>query len=226
VPVGCWVIREVVHQLQVWQMLYGRDMLDWVAVNVSARQFNDPSLLLATLGEVTESGFPLERLKLELTESAVMRKPEVTRSVLAELQQLGIGVALDDFGTGYSALGALRHYPVDTIKIDRDFTKRLDTDDGRELVMALVKIARIYGATVVAEGVETPAQRDILRRLCCDFAQGYLFARPMDGGFFGAFALTHLVDEAAEVAVDLAGSERLFGEASALLPRHQPSGQR
>ena len=226
VPVGCWVIREVVHQLQVWQMLYGRDMLDWVAVNVSARQFNDPSLLLATLGEVTESGFPLERLKLELTESAVMRKPEVTRSVLAELQQLGIGVALDDFGTGYSALGALRHYPVDTIKIDRDFTKRLDTDDGRELVMALVKIARIYGATVVAEGVETPAQRDILRRLGCDFAQGYLFARPMDGGFFGAFALTHLVDEAAEVAVGLAGSERLFGEASALLPRHQPSSQR
>jgi EAL domain-containing protein (putative c-di-GMP-specific phosphodiesterase class I) len=172
-------------------------MLDWVAVNVSARQFNDPSLLLSTLREINDSGFPLDRLKLELTESAVMRKPEVTRGVLGELQELGIGVALDDFGTGYSALGALRHYPVDTIKIDRDFTNRIETEDGKDLVLALLKIARIYGAAVVAEGVETPAQRDILRRAGCDFGQGYLFARPMDGGFFGAYALTHLVEDAA-----------------------------
>jgi EAL domain-containing protein (putative c-di-GMP-specific phosphodiesterase class I) len=126
-----------------------------------------------------------------------MRKPEVARAVLGELQELGIGVALDDFGTGYSALGALRHYTVDTIKIDRDFTNRLDTEDGRELVLALLKIARIYGATVVAEGVETVMQRDLLRRAGCDFGQGYLFARPMDGGFFGAYALTHLVEDAA-----------------------------
>jgi diguanylate cyclase (GGDEF)-like protein len=153
VPVGCWVIREVVRQMQVWQMLYGRDMLEWVSINVSARQFNDPSLLLATLSEINDSGFPLDRLKLEITESAVMRSPEVTRTVLGELQDIGIRVALDDFGTGYSALGALRHYSVDTIKIDRDFTKRLDTDDGRELVLALLRIARIYGAAVVAEGV-------------------------------------------------------------------------
>jgi EAL domain-containing protein (putative c-di-GMP-specific phosphodiesterase class I) len=197
VPVGCWVIREVVRQMQVWRMLYGRDMLEWVAINVSARQFNDPTLLLATLSEINDSGFPLDRLKLELTESAVMRKPEVARAVLGELQELGIGVALDDFGTGYSALGALRHYTVDTIKIDRDFTNRLDTEDGRELVLALLKIARIYGATVVAEGVETVMQRDLLRRAGCDFGQGYLFARPMDGGFFGAYALTHLVEDAA-----------------------------
>lgn len=194
VPVGCWVIREVVRQMQVWQMLYGRDMLDWVSVNVSARQFNDPSLLLAALSEINDSGFPLDRLKLEITESAVMRNPDVTRAVLGELQDIGIRVALDDFGTGYSALGALRHYSVDTIKIDRDFTTRLDTDDGRELVLALLKIARIYGAAVVAEGVEREAEHDILREAGCDFGQGYLFAKPMEGSFFGAYALTHLVD--------------------------------
>jgi EAL domain-containing protein (putative c-di-GMP-specific phosphodiesterase class I) len=88
----------------------------------------------------------------------------------------------------------LRHYSVDTIKIDRGFTTRLDTDDGRELVLVLLKIARIYGAEVISEGIETTAQRDILRSAGCDFGQGYLFARPRDGTFFGAYALTHLVE--------------------------------
>jgi len=194
VPVGCWVLRETVRQMQVWQMLYGRDLLDWVSVNVSARQFNDPSILLETLAEIRDSGFPLSRLKIEITESAVMRNPEVTRAVLTELQELGIRIAIDDFGTGYSALGALRDYHVDTIKIDRGFTAAIDTPDGKELVLAMLKIARIYGADVVAEGVETTVQRDILRRCGCGYAQGYLFAKPMDGSFFGAFALTHLVE--------------------------------
>ncbi|HYU13095.1 MAG TPA: bifunctional diguanylate cyclase/phosphodiesterase, partial [Stellaceae bacterium] len=196
VPVGCWVIRDAVRQMQVWQMLYGRDMVDWVSINVSARQFNDPSLLLGTLGEINDGGFPLDRLKIEVTESAVMRNSEVTRAVLGELQDLGIRVALDDFGTGYSALGALRQYTVDTIKIDCGFTARLDTEDGRELVLALLKIARIYGADVIAEGVETVMQRDALHAAGCGFGQGYLFAKPMDGRFFGAYALTHLVESA------------------------------
>jgi predicted signal transduction protein with EAL and GGDEF domain len=194
VPVGCWVLREAVRQMQVWQMLYGRDLMDWVSVNVSARQFNDPSILLATLAEIRDSGFPLERLKIEITESAVMRNPAVTRSVLSELQELGIRIAIDDFGTGYSALGALRDYPVDMIKIDRGFTARIDTEDGKELVLAMLKIARIYGADVVAEGVETQIERDILQHHGCPYGQGYLFAKPMDGSFFGAYALTHLVE--------------------------------
>jgi diguanylate cyclase (GGDEF)-like protein/PAS domain S-box-containing protein len=194
VPVGCWVLREAVRQMQVWQMLYGRELLEWVSVNVSARQFNDPSILMATLAEIRDSGFPLNRLKIEITESAVMRNPEVTRAVLTELQELGIRIAIDDFGTGYSALGALRDYQVDTIKIDRGFTARIDTVDGKELVLAMLKIARIYGADVVAEGVETVVERDILRRHHCGYGQGYLFAKPMDGSFFGAYALTHLVE--------------------------------
>jgi diguanylate cyclase (GGDEF)-like protein len=194
VPVGCWVIRDVVRQMQVWHMLYGRAMVDWVSVNVSPRQFNDPAPLLATLNEINEGGFALDRLRLELTESAFMRNPDMARGVLSELRDLGISVALDDFGTGYSALGALRQYTVDTIKIDCDFTARLDTVEGKELVLALLKIARIYGAEVVAEGVETAMQRDTLREAGCGFAQGFLFAKPMDGRFFGAYALTHLVE--------------------------------
>jgi diguanylate cyclase (GGDEF)-like protein len=193
VPVGCWVIREVVRQMRIWQMLYGCDIVEWVSVNVSPRQFNDPGLLLATLTEIERSGFSLDRLKIEITESAAMRNPEMTRSVLDELRELGVRVAIDDFGTGYSALGALRHYAVDTIKIDRGFTSRLETDDGGELVMALLRIAQAYGADVVAEGIETVAQRDILEARGCGFGQGFLFAKPMDGSFFGAYALTHLV---------------------------------
>jgi diguanylate cyclase (GGDEF)-like protein len=194
VPVGCWVIRDVVRQMQVWHMLYGRAMIDWVSVNVSPRQFNDPAPLLTTLAEINEGGFPLDRLKMELTESAFMRNPEMARGVIGELRDLGIRVALDDFGTGYSALGALRQLTVDTIKIDCDFTARLDTAEGKELVLALLRIARIYGADVVAEGVETVLQRDTLHEAGCGFAQGFLFAKPMDGRFFGAYALTHLVE--------------------------------
>jgi diguanylate cyclase (GGDEF)-like protein len=197
VPVGCWVIREVARQMQVWQMLYGRNIVDWLSLNVSCRQFNDPSPLLGALAEIDRAGIPLDRLKLEITEAAVMRDPAVTRSVLGKLQALGVGIALDDFGTGYSALGALRHYDAETIKIDRGFTARLDAADGRELMLALLKIARIYGAAVVIEGVETEAQRDFLRKAGCNFGQGHLFSKPMDGSFFGAYALTHLVEGAA-----------------------------
>ena len=194
VPVGCWVMREVVRQMQVWQMLYGRDMLDWVSINVSARQFNDPSLLLATLRDINDSGFPLNRLKLEITEFGGDARPgDDPLGAQPSLQEFGIRVAVDDFGTGYSALGALRHYPVDTIKIDRGFTSRIETDDGKELVLALMRIARVYGADVVAEGIETTPQREILQAANCGFGQGYLFAKPMDGSFFGAYALTHLV---------------------------------
>ena len=205
VQVGCWVIRDVVRQMQVWQMLYGRAMVDWVSVNVSPRQFNDPSPLVAALNEINEGGFPLDRLKMELTESAFMRNPEMSRGVLSELRDLGIQIALDDFGTGYSALGALRQYAVDTIKIDCDFTARLDTIEGKELVLALLKIAQIYGADVVAEGVETALQRDTLREAGCGFGQGFLFAKPMDGRFFGAYALTHLVESAAPAQAEAGG---------------------
>jgi diguanylate cyclase (GGDEF)-like protein len=192
VPVGCWVIRETVRQMHSWQLLYGREILDWISVNASARQFNDPSPLLATLTEIHNSGFPLNRLKIEITETTFMRNSDTTRLVLKELHRLGICIAIDDFGTGYSSLGTLRHYPVDTIKIDTGFIGQIGTADGEKLAQALLNIARMYGASVVAEGVETAAQHDFLREVGCDFGQGHLFARPMDAAMLGTFALTRL----------------------------------
>lgn len=191
VPVGCWVIRQAARQAQIWRTLYGRDLVEWISINVSALQFDEPAVLLDAFRESGRGGFPLDRLRLEITESTAMRNPAAARAVIAQLRELGIRVALDDFGTGYSALGALRRYAIDTVKIDREFTRGLDTPDGRDLLTALVKIARIYDAAVVAEGIETVGQCEILREAGCDFGQGLLFAQPMEGSRFGTYALTH-----------------------------------
>jgi diguanylate cyclase (GGDEF)-like protein len=193
VEVGCWVIREAVRQMESWRRLYGRDLVDWISVNLSARQIDDPLALLATLRGIYGSGFSLRRLRLEITETGFMRNPEMTRAVLAELEGLGIQIAIDDFGTGYSSLNSLRNYPVDTIKIDAEFIARIGTADGEKLAQNLLNIAGTYDAAIVAEGIETVAQRDFLAAGGCGFGQGYLFAEPMDGALLGAYALTRAV---------------------------------
>ena len=190
VEVGCWVIREAVRQIESWRLLYGRDIIDWVSVNLSARQFDEPSALLATLRAIHGSGFSLQRLRLEISETGFMRNPEITRAVLAQLEGLGVQIAIDDFGTGYSSLNSLRHYPVDTIKIDAEFIAQIGTADGEKLAQALLNIARTYDAGIIAEGIETEAQRDFLHARGCGFGQGYLFAEPMAGALLGAYALT------------------------------------
>ena len=194
VEIGSWVVRETVRQVEAWRVLYGRDIIEWVSVNISARQFNDPAPLLATLHAIYRDGFSVHRLKVEITETAIMRDPDVTRDVLEQLRQLGIGVAIDDFGTGYSSLNSLRHYPIDMIKIDGEFVTQIGTADGEKLALALLDIARMFGATIIAEGIETEAQRAFLRSGGCGFGQGYLFAEPMDAALLGAYALTHAVN--------------------------------
>jgi diguanylate cyclase (GGDEF)-like protein len=193
VEVGCWVIREAVRQIEAWRRLYGRDIVDWVSVNLSARQIDDPSALLATLRGIHGGGFSLRRLRLEITETGFMSNPEMTRAVLAQLDALGIQIAIDDFGTGYSSLNSLRNYPVDTIKIDAEFISQIGTADGEKLAQALLNIARTHDAAIVAEGVETVEQRDFLAARGCGFGQGHLFAEPMDGALLGAYALTRAV---------------------------------
>ena len=190
VPVGCWVVREAVRQVEAWRLLHGRDIVEWISINASARQFNDPAPLLTVLREAHESGFPLHRLTIEITETSLMRNAEATRGVLAELHNLGVRIAIDDFGTGYSSLDAFHHYRADAIKIDAGFIARIGSAEGEKLTGALLEIARMYGATVIAEGVETAAQRDFLAANGCQYVQGFLFARPMDGAALGSYALS------------------------------------
>jgi diguanylate cyclase (GGDEF)-like protein len=215
VEVGSWVIREVVRQIESWRVLYGRDVIDWVSVNLSARQFDDPSALLATLRGIYEGGFSLRRLRLEITETGFMRNPEITRAVLAQFDALGIQIAIDDFGTGYSSLNSLHTYPVDMIKIDAEFIARIGTADGEKLAEALLNIAQTYDATIIAEGIETVAQRDFLQASGCRFGQGYLFAEPMVGALLGAYALTRAVNTDPEPARKRPASRAISPPASA-----------
>jgi diguanylate cyclase (GGDEF)-like protein len=190
VEVGCWAIQEAARQIDGWHMLYGREMIDWVSVNVSARQFDDPAPLLATLRDMHDRSQAVHRLKLEITETTFMRNPEATHTVLADIRKLGIRIGIDDFGTGYSSLSMLRQYPVDTIKIDAEFVQQIGSTKGDELTRALLNIARMYGTAIVAEGIETAAQRDFLHAAGCGFGQGYLFGQPMEGALLGTYALT------------------------------------
>lgn len=191
VELGCWVIRETVRQLESWRMLYGRDIVDWVSVNLASRQFRDPTLLIATLRHIRRSGFSVNRLKFDIAETALVRQPEISRTLLGAFEELGVRVAIDDFGGGHSSPATLRRYPIDLVKIDAEFVAQIGTVAGDRLVRALLDVARMYGAAITAEGIETPEQRRFLQAAGCDFGAGYHFAQPMNGAMIGAYALVH-----------------------------------
>jgi predicted signal transduction protein with EAL and GGDEF domain len=151
-----------------------------IAVNLSPVQFSAPDLLDVVQRALKKSGLPPRRLELEITERLLMENSERTLSMLRRLRELGVRIALDDFGTGYSALSYLRKFPLDKIKIDRSFITDIATrSDQVAIVQAVLSIARALGMTVTAEGVETALQKDFLKALGCDNAQGFLLGKPV-----------------------------------------------
>jgi diguanylate cyclase (GGDEF)-like protein len=151
-----------------------------LAVNLSPVQFAAPDLVDVVQRALILSGLPPRRLELEITESLLLENNEHTITMLRRLRELGVRIALDDFGTGYSALSYLRKFPLDRIKIDRSFVADIATQtDQVAVVQAVLNIARALGMTVTAEGVETPVQREFLKSLGCDNAQGFLFGKPV-----------------------------------------------
>jgi EAL domain-containing protein (putative c-di-GMP-specific phosphodiesterase class I) len=151
-----------------------------LAVNLSATQFRDPALAASLLEAVTRNGICASRIELEITETALAQEGEQTLETLRALVGAGFSIAVDDFGTGYSSLAYLRRFPVAKLKIDRSFVQDMTEDANNEaIVRTVISLARTLKLATVAEGVETAAQRDALRRMGCDLAQGYLFARPM-----------------------------------------------
>ena len=151
-----------------------------IAVNISPYQFRDPKLSSRILQQITESGFSSQRLDVELTESALVIDVDTTRQVIADLKAQGVRISLDDFGTGYSSLRYLRELPFDSIKIDRSFVQRIDTDPGsRKIIESIIDLSHALGYETVAEGVETKQQAAWLTEAGCDLAQGYLFSRPL-----------------------------------------------
>jgi EAL domain-containing protein (putative c-di-GMP-specific phosphodiesterase class I) len=153
-----------------------------VSVNLSGRQLGQPKLVDDVAGVLRDTGLPAERLELEITESVLMDDVEMSEEMLGRLNELGVRLAVDDFGTGYSSMSYLRRFPVDLLKVDREFVDGLGTDPSDSaIVTAIVTLAHTLGLEAVAEGVETPEQLAELRALGCDKAQGFLMAKPGAG---------------------------------------------
>jgi EAL domain-containing protein (putative c-di-GMP-specific phosphodiesterase class I) len=179
VPIGQWVLREACRQAREWQLEFPSIPPLVMSVNLSAKQFQHPTLVQEISQVLAESGLDAGSLKLEITESVVMQDAPATLAKLKELKDLGIRLAIDDFGTGYSSLGYLKRFPVDTLKIDRSFVKGLSKEgNDNAIVRAVITVAKTLNMDVTAEGVETEQQRIELKALGCDRAQGFLFARP------------------------------------------------
>jgi diguanylate cyclase (GGDEF)-like protein/PAS domain S-box-containing protein len=177
VPIGAWVLEQSCRQLAAWRA-QGRDL--WVSVNVSARQLGQADFVAVVERALRETGVPAGSICLEVTETAILRRPDMARLALGALRRLGVRIALDDFGLGYSSLTHLKALPVDVVKVDRSFVADLvrSTED-RAVVEAVITLARRMGLTVVAEGVETAGQNDLLRSMGCPVVQGFFHGRPV-----------------------------------------------
>jgi PAS domain S-box-containing protein len=181
VPLGKWILREACQQAQRWQARYPRDPALNVTVNVSPKQFAHSELVNDIKEVLEDTGIDPRRLHLEITESVAMADPARTNQVLWQLKNLGAGVCLDDFGTGHSSLSRLRRFPVDVLKIDRSFVSHMDSDaEARQIARLIIEFAHTVNLQVIAEGVETNAHLEHLKRLGCEFGQGYFFSRPVD----------------------------------------------
>ena len=179
VTLGAWVLEEACIQAMSWQRL-GHHFK--VSVNISLLQFSHPNFVLAVLNAVKESGLSGSYLELEITESVVMSQPNEVNKILNRLKEAGIQLAMDDFGTGYSSLAYLRDLPIDTVKIDQSFVKKLDNSQepfSRALIETIIGLAKHLDLQVVAEGIETAEQCALLKQMGCHIGQGYYFSKPI-----------------------------------------------
>jgi predicted signal transduction protein with EAL and GGDEF domain len=183
---GSWALHEACRQLAAWRSSSGLELM--ISVNVSPHQLRAPRALVDDVFAALDSaGLPATALELELTESMMINAASEALAALQELRSHGITIALDDFGTGYSSLGYLRRLPVDCLKIDRSFIVDLSGDEGAERVLqAIIAVASALRLRTVAEGIDKPAQLEILVRMGCCEGQGFLIERPLTGGAFEA----------------------------------------
>ncbi len=174
VPIGAWVLEQACSQGARWLAAGYRNSR--ISVNVSGRQFERRDFVAQVAQALRSSGFPPERLELELTESYLMRNLPESIARMHEIRELGVSISIDDFGTGYSSLSHLSKLPVDTLKIDQSFLRRLLEPKGSlPVVQSIIRLAHGMNLNVVAEGVETEAELDLVRVLGCDKVQGHVY---------------------------------------------------
>jgi len=179
IPIGHWVLEAACAQLALWAQRPERAHLR-IAVNVSVRQFRHPEFIDEVVSCVRRAGIPPDRLKLELTESLLVENLDAAIAKMRNLKDMGVRLSVDDFGIGYSSLSYLKRLPIDELKIDRAFVKDILTDDNdAAIATTIIGLCRSLGLEVIAEGVETEAQRAFLAAQGCQRYQGYLFCRPL-----------------------------------------------
>jgi len=180
-PMGKWVLRTACESMVRLVREHDIRPCPMLSVNISGRQFQQGDLFDQVRLVIEETGFPPERLKLEVTESVIMDNAELAVKTLEQLKSLNLQISIDDFGTGYSSLSYLQRFPVDMLKVDRSFVAIMrDSEESLELVRTIVGLAHSLGLQVVAEGVETPDQARTLAKLGCEFVQGFYYSTPVD----------------------------------------------
>ncbi len=178
-PINRQLLYDACRQIRTWQALFPSDPPLTINVNITPKQFAQPDLASQIGKTLQETGLDPRCVNLEITETIAMADAERSAVVLSELKALGVHLDIDDFGTGYSSLNRLQRFPVDTLKIDRAFISRMDTDPAtHQIVRIIVMLAHGLRLKVVAEGVETQAQVDLLKEIGCELAQGYLYSKP------------------------------------------------
>ncbi|MBI5739725.1 MAG: EAL domain-containing protein [Nitrospirae bacterium] len=176
VPIGNWVIHEACRQMKIWHNEFPSYFPLAISINISSRQFT-PQLIQYIKRVLGETGFDPGSLILEITESVIMEDPEATARILMTLKGMDVRLQIDDFGMGYSSLNYLHHFPVDALKIDQSFIRRMnDNEDRMEIVKLIITLAHNLYMNVIAEGVETVAQHNLLRDMECEYVQGFLFS--------------------------------------------------
>ncbi|MGB3266576.1 MAG: EAL domain-containing protein [Microcoleus sp.] len=181
VPIGWWMMRSACRQIHQWHQKFPINPPLTVSVNLSNEQFKQPDLIDRISEILHETQLDPRSLKLEITEGVIMDNAESAAATLAQLKNLEVQLYIDDFGTGYSSLSRLHTFPTDALKIDRAFVSRMTEDEGNEaIVQTILILASHLGMDVIAEGIETIEQLNLLRALQCEYGQGYFFSKPID----------------------------------------------
>ncbi|WP_373528307.1 putative bifunctional diguanylate cyclase/phosphodiesterase [Nostoc sp.] len=179
--IGNWVLYEACRQMQAWRVCHRSNLLEKISVNLSLKQFFQPDLIEQIRQILHSTGLDAGTLMLEVTENIIVENSDKATAALLQLREMGIELSIDDFGTGYSSLGRLYNFPISVLKIDRSFISPMGTNSKNvEIIEIIVTLADKLGVDVLAEGVETKEQLALLRKLNCEYGQGYFFSVPLN----------------------------------------------